>query len=527
MPTLAPYATHRAPNAMVCSVDPLASAAGIAMLRAGGNAVDAAIATNAVLAVTSQHMCGMGGDLFALVHRPGDAAPAALNASGRAGSGADAARLRDEGHTAMPAFNDIRAVPVPGCVDGWIALHERFGTLPLAEILEPARAYAEDGFPPSPTLALSMATITHLTDADDYRDAGPLVRRPGVARALADIAKGGRDAYYQGEFGENLIALGDGEYTADDLASPNADWVEPLQIEAWNHVVWTIPPNSQGYLTLAAAWIVSGLDLPEDPNHPLWAHLTIEAARYAGHDRLAVLHEHADGAALLAEERLRPYQDAIRSVGRAVYFAEDGGPSRDTTYLCVVDRDRMGVSLIQSNAAGFGCGLVVPGVRIFLQNRGIGFSLKPGHPAEYGPRRRPPHTLCPALVTRPDGNLDRVIGTMGGDTQPQILLQLLARQLANGESPGDSIAAGRWGLADPAGGSGFDTWRQKGTVAVQVEGHAPDAWEHGLRALGHLDVRRTPPFQHGFGHAHVIVNEGDRLAGAADPRALVSSALGY
>ncbi|HZN14696.1 MAG TPA: gamma-glutamyltransferase, partial [Acidimicrobiales bacterium] len=197
-----------------------------------------------------------------------------------------------------------------------------------------------------------------------------------------------------------------------------------------------------------------------------------------------------------------------------------------TMYLCAVDGDRMGVSLIQSNAAGFGCGLVVPGVRIFLQNRGLGFSLEPGHPAEYGPGRRPPHTLSPALVTHPDGSLDRVIGTMGGDTQPQILLQLLARQLHGRQSPGRSIAAGRWALTNADGGGGFDTWRSRGRIAVRVEGQSPAAWDDGLRERGHT-VQRAGDFEHGFGHAHVIVNEGDRLAGAADPRALVGSASGY
>ncbi len=495
------------------------------MLRAGGNAVDAAIATNAVLAVTSQHMCGMGGDLFALVHQPGDSEPVALNASGRAGSGADPDRLRAEGHTTMPATLDIRAVPVPGCVDGWLALHERFGSLALADILEPARALAADGFPPSPTLALSILTIRDLRDADDYREVTSLIRRPGVARALDDIAKNGRAGYYEGEFGENLITLGDGEYTVADLASANADWVTPLRLDAWDRTVWTIPPNSQGYLTLAGAWIASGLDLPDDPDDPVWAHLTIEAARQAGFDRLDVLHENADGQALLSPDRLAPRRNAI-DARVAADLPDPRTNTGGTTYLCAVDKNRMGVSLIQSNAAGFGCGLVVPGVRIFLQNRGLGFSLEPGHPAEYGPRRRPPHTLCPALVTHPDGTLDRVIGTMGGDTQPQILLQLLARQLANGQSPGRSIAAARWGLADADGGGGFDTWRSRGRVAVNVEGHAPPGWDDALRERGH-DVRRIGEFQHAFGHAHVIVNEGDRLGGAADPRALVSTAAGY
>ena len=202
-------------------------------------------------------------------------------------------------------------------------------------------------------------------------------------------------------------------------------------MEAWGHRLWTIPPNSQGYLTLAGAWMAAGLPLPDDPSDPLWAHLTIEAARQAGFDRLEVLHEHADGAALLAESRLAPRRDAVGAPR-----ATDLGANVDaggTIYLCAVDADRMGVSLIQSNAAGWGSMLIVPGVRIFLQNRGLGFSLEPGHPAEYGPGRRPPHTLAPALVTTLQDELTMTIGTMGGDSQPQVLLQLLARLLHNGQ----------------------------------------------------------------------------------------------
>jgi gamma-glutamyltranspeptidase/glutathione hydrolase len=525
MAPFASFATRHAPTGMVCSVDHLASEAGVAMLRAGGSAADAAVSANAVLAVTAQNMCGMGGDLFALVHQPGDAAPSALNASGRAGSGADADRLRAEGHRDMPRSMDIRAVPVPGCVDGWVTLHERFGRLPLAEVLEPARGYAEDGFPPSPIMRAAMATIAALPDAADYAAGGPLIRRPGVARTLAAIALRGRDAFYRGEFGEGLVTLGAGEYTADDLGASQAEWVEPLRAEAWGRVLWTIPPNSQGYLTLAAAWIASGLELPDDPDDPVWAHLTIEAARQAGYDRLDVLHEHADGTALLAPDRLVPRRAAVAR-DTSADLAEPRVRAGGTMYLCAVDGDRMGVSLIQSNASGFGSGLIEPGTRIFLQNRGLGFSLEPGHPAEYGPGRRPPHTLCPALVTTTDGALDRVIGTMGGDSQPQILLQLLARQLAATQSPGRSIAASRWALADPDGAAGFSTWRRRGRVVVQLEADAPANWDAELERRGHRVARQPDPIA-GFGHAHVIVNEGERLAGAADPRALVGAATGY
>jgi len=518
---------------MVCSVDHLASSAGVAMLRRGGNAVDAAIATSAVLAVTTQHMCGMGGDLFALVSVPGSE-PAVLNASGRAGSGAEPNRLRAEGHTRIPRTGHISAVPVPGCVDGWLALHDRFGSLEMSELLEPARRYAGDGFPISPTLARSAARLDSLglPDAADYPigdalRAGAVMRRPGVERTLAAIASSGRDGFYAGEFGEGLLALGAGEYTEEDLAEPNADWVPglSLRVDEWDRTLWTIPPNSQGYLTLASSWIAAGLPLPGNPWDPLWAHLLIEASRQAGYDRNDRLHEHADGHALLDRDELARRRAAISVTETATLgdSYEGGG----TIYLCTADGSGMGVSLIQSNYSGFGSMLIVPGVRIFLQNRGAGFSLQAGHPAEYGPRRRPPHTLSPALVTRPDGSLDCVLGTMGGDSQPQVLLQLLARRYGAGVNPdpATSIAAGRWVLA--AEEIGFDVWARRGDVVVATEQHASAMWPEGLATLGH-NVMTMPSWGGDFGHAHLISFEAAGvLAGAADPRSLGGAAVGY
>jgi gamma-glutamyltranspeptidase/glutathione hydrolase len=520
---LAPFMSRYAANGMVCAVDHLAAQAGVTILQAGGTAADAAVATSAVLAVTTQHMCGMGGDLFALVHA-GDPEPATLNASGRSGSGAEPDRLRAEGHTVVPAFGDIRAVPVPGCVDGWLALHERFGRLPLADVLEPARSYAADGFPASPILAVVASGVAGLPGGADFAAAthpGATVRRPGVARSLEAIISDGRSGFYGGEFGKGLLDLGNGEYDAPDLEHVNADWVTPIAVDAWDRRIWTVPPNSQGYLTLAGAWIAAGLPVPADADDPVWAHLTVEAARFAAYDRLDDLHEDANGAALVAADRLQVRRDAI-SADRAAVLGDSYRPG-GTMFMCAVDRDRMGVSLIQSNAAGFGANIAEPTTGIFLQNRGIGFSLEPGHPAEYRTRRRPPHTLSPALVTKPSGELDMVIGTMGGDTQPQILLQLLARILAGDEPLGDAIAAPRWALANTDGG-GFDTWRARGQVQVQLEPGAPDAWVAGLRDRGH-DV--APSLGGNYGHAHAIRVDRDHLEGASDPRALSGEAAAY
>ena len=284
-----------------------------------------------------------------------------------------------------------------------------------------------------------------------------------------------------------------------------------------------MPPNSQGYLTLRSAWMASGLDLPADPADAAWAHLLVEAARQAGHDRQAALHDGADGVALLDEERLARRR-ALIDPARAAAIGDSYGAG-DTIALCAVDRDRMGASLLQSNASGFGAHLVVPGSGIFLHNRGIGFSLEPGHPGEYRPGRRPAHTLSPTAVTGAGGSLRAVLGSMGGDAQPQILLQVLARWLVSGQEPGDVVAAGRWVLS--GGETGFDTWYRGGDhLTVVVEGQAPDGWAPGLARRGHR-VEVADGYAHRFGHAHLITVSGDHLAGATDPRPRFGAAAGF
>ncbi len=526
---LQPTPVRFARTAAVAAAEHLAAEAGAHVLRLGGSAADGAVAASAVMAVTSPHLCGMGGDLFALVH-DGEGGVHAVVAAGRAGSGADPARLRAEGRARMPALDDIRATPVPGCVDGWLTLLRRFGRLPVTEVLGPAAALADGGFPASPTLAAALPKLAGRPWAGDLARPGlrpgDLVRRPGVARALRAIAADGRAGFYQGEFGAGLLGLAAGEMTAADLELDQAEVVRPLALDLWGVRLWSAPPPSSGYLALGAAWVAEGLDLPGDADDPAWAHLLVEASRVLGHDRLAVLSEHADGRALLDPGRLAARR-ALVDPGAACDLPAPTAAG-DTTYLCAVDGDRSGVSLIQSNAGGFGSGLGEPSTGINLQNRGIGFSLEPGHPAEYGPGRRPPSTLLPVLVTRPDGSLQAVLGSMGGDAQPQIVLQLLARLLAAGERPGPALAAGRFALGpcDPAG-DGFSTWQERGKVAVEVEGHAPAAWADGLVARGHA-VRLAPAFDSRFGHAQAIIVRPDGvLEAAADPRPRSGGAVGW
>jgi gamma-glutamyltranspeptidase/glutathione hydrolase len=520
---------------MVASADQLATSAGVAIFAQGGNAVDAAIATNAAIAVTGPHLCGIGGDLLALIHIDDPARPDApgetfaLNSSGRAGSGADAAALRAEGHADMPFKLDVRSVTVPGCIDGWMALHDRFGSLPLDQILAPARRLAAEGFPASPLLVGSLRRLDaqsreNLAElATQATSTGAVVRRPGAALVLAALPSSGRDGFYLGAFGDGLLELGNGLFQPDDLGTVQAEWVEPLTASAFGVDLHTIGPNSQGYLTLGGARLAERLDLPTDTNDERWAHLLIEAASAAGFDRPDALHEAADGNALLAAIDQRLDLVGLETASTRPVPGSDG----DTTYLCTagIDRDgrRIGVSLIQSNASGFGSHLVEPNTGINLHNRGIGFNLVAGHPAEFGPRRRPPHTLSPALATH-SGRLRSVFGTMGGDAQPQILLQIAARLFHHGQSPTAAIDAARWILHGPD--TGFDTWTGAGGPLVHVEGHAPAEWVDALAARGHRSEAR-PAWDSGFGHAHAIVVENTGMfAGAADPRAVVGSAAG-
>lgn len=520
--------TRRSVHGMVSSDDHLATTAGVSMLLAGGSAVDAAIAANAVLSVTAPHACGLGGDLFALAHQ-GTGAPHALMAAGRAGSGADPDRLRAEGATRMPMHGDIRSVTVPGCVDGWLALHARFGRLGLDNVLAPAIRYAAEGFPPSAELSFASRAIADVAGAEDLLDGSGspmrrgLMHRPGVARQLEAIVAGGRRGFYHGQFGAGLLELGAGELTEQDLARDQAEWVTPITAHAWGVDLWAPPPVSQAYVALSAWWMTEGLPLPDDPASPAWPHLLAEAVRQSAFDRLDVLHEGADGRELLSPERLTARRDRISADHSSTLSHPASGGS--TTYLCAVDDDGMAVSLIQSNASSFGSHLVVPGTGVFLQNRGLGFSLEPGHPAEYGPGRRPPHTLSPYLVTDAAGQLLAVMGTRGADAQPQVVLQLLSRMLCHGASPGSALRAARW-LVTGKDDTPFGTWDRPSRGVVKLEAHAPDGWAEGLRARGH-DVVLAEPRDPAFGSAHIIRVDEGVFVGAADPRSATAATSGF
>jgi gamma-glutamyltranspeptidase/glutathione hydrolase len=362
------------------------------------------------------------------------------------------------------------------------------------------------------------------------------VRLPGVARTLRAVASAGREGFYGGEFGRALIELGQGEYEAQDLAQPLALWATPLTMRVFGHDLWTVPPPSQGYLTLAGAWIAEQIGLPPDPTDPLWAHVIVEAGRSASFDRPAVLYDGAEGSDLLSLDRLGPRAASV-ATERATssisgHATPDAGASLssdgDTTHLCAVDADGLGISLTQSNALDFGSHLVAAGTGVFLHNRGVGFSLEPGHGGEYGPGRRPSHTLSPAVVTRPDGSLAQILGTMGGDAQPVILVQLLARLLHTGEDPATAISAARI-VHEAPGAPPFRLW-QSPDQSLVMESNAPPDWRGGLEARGHRVrvVGAFNPVDVGCSQIISINTVDDHLmfTGASDPRSPDGDALG-
>ena len=542
---LAPFAPRTGLRGMVNAADQLASTAGVSLLDHGGSAADAAVAAAAVMAVTSPHLCGLGGDMLAMISESGSP-PTALLGVGRSGSGVDAARMRAEGHSVMPLRGDPRSAPIPGAVDGWLALHHRFGQLPLEEVLAPAIELAEEGFVASLLLALSSHLVADVAGADDLCPGGPRqlgsrVRLPGVARMLRAIAAEGRDGFYKGEFGRSLLELGDGVFTPADFDRTLADWCEPVRLSVWGRDLWTVPPPSQGYLTVASSWIAEQCGLGDDPNDPSWAHLVVEASRAAGFDRPEVLHDLADGIRLVAEDRLSAAASRILHDRAAPSDVVAGSPDPtgsstprlgdgDTTHLCAIDADGLGISLTQSNALDYGSHLVVGDTGVFLHNRGVGFSLEKDHPAELAPGRRPVHTLSPMLATRPDGSLSLLVGAMGGDAQPQILLQILARMLRGGQDPASAVAGARLALDAPSAGP-FRLWWGD-DLSVRVESDAPSGWIDDLRHRGHhvQTISAFDPVVVGCAQVISVVGEGDSVdchyVGAADPRGPEGGTIG-
>lgn len=488
----------------------LAAEAALAVMAEGGSAADGAIAANAVLGVVLPETCGPGGDLFALVHQPGQEAPACLNSSGHAGSGASAEELRAQGHDTIP-FRGPWAVTVPGCVDGWEALSGRFGAVPLSQALRPAIELCA-GFETSPELAAALGraqewlaqtpSASALYPNGSPPLAGDILSRPLLETTLGTIADGGRGSFFD-HVGPEITDATDGRVTADDFGRVQSDWVDPIGIDVFGRTAWTVPPNSQGYLTLAAAAIFERLDVGRDHADPAFQHGLIEAYRAVSWERNDVVADPiaAPSIDLLDRQRLSERADSIDLATPAEW--PDSPEARvGTAYLCVIDATGLGVSLIQSNYTGIGSGLSAGGTGVFLHSRGAGFNLRAGHPNELAPGNRPLHTLAPTLWTR-SGQLDTLLGTRGGHVQPQLLLQIAALRMVAGLDAAAAQAAPRWTLDELAG-----------TPPVRVEPGFPE----GLADRGHSVEVTSGPME-GWGPVSVIeVDAGGTRTGAADPR---------
>ncbi len=425
---------------MVATSQPLAAATGLRVLQEGGNAIDAAIATAAVLNVSEPMMCGIGGDLFSLVYEAGTEKLHGLNATGRAGSRACVEEMR--AHRGQPGF-DIRTVTVPGALDGWEQLRSRFGTLPLAELLAPAIHYAENGFPVSEIVAslwkgseeklrrVPSAASTYLPDGKAPAQ-GDLFKSPDLARTFRKIGQEGPDVFYRGELARVMAAYIEAEggfVTFDDFASHHSDWVEPISTTFRGYTVYQMPPNSQGYVALEMLNILEGYDLESlGHNAAEYLHLLIEAKKLAFADRNTYLADPSKASVPVETLTSKEYATERRRSLDEEQAAREAGAGfidpTETVYLTVVDEHRNVVSLIYSVFTNFGSGHVVPGTGITLQNRGEGFSLEEGHRNVVEPGKRALHTNMPAMVFK-DTKPWLSYGVMGGDMQPQGHVQIL------------------------------------------------------------------------------------------------------
>jgi gamma-glutamyltranspeptidase/glutathione hydrolase len=484
------------------------------MLLRGGNAVDAAVAAAIALTVVEPNNNGIGSDAFALVW-DGEALHG-LNASGRAPAGLVPERFA--GMSGVPPFG-WDAVTVPGAVSAWVALSERFGALPFADLFEPAIHYAREGFPVGPQSAYYWQLVepwyrpfpdftAHFLPAGRAPRAGEVFRCPDTANSLEAIAASAGESFYRGALAAKIAACAEAAgaaFAADDLANHRAEWVTPLS-QAYRGVrLHEIPPNGQGLTALIALGILGQHDVggyPVDSADSI--HLQAEAMKLAWAE--AVRHiadpdamRHAPevflDAGFLAER-------AQRIDMRRAQAPESAVPaSADTVYLTAADAGGWMVSFIQSNYLAFGSGIVVPGTGIHLQNRGLGFSLEPGHPNRVGPGKRPFHTIIPGFVSR-DGRAETSFGVMGGHMQAQGHVQMLVRMHDYGQNAQAACDAPRWHV------------REDG--ALLLEPGIADSQLESLRARGHTVV--TDAMAHSFGGAQLITTLPDGYCAASDKR---------
>jgi Gamma-glutamyltransferase len=513
----------------VAASQPLAVATGLATLARGGTFADAAIAASAVLCVVEPFNSHLGGDAFLVVFDASRRQTVAFN-----GSGAAPASATPEGFADGIPVRGMRAATVPGLVHTWFALHERFGTLPMSELLSPAIGYAESGFPVGPRLLRAVRTNAALFAqrpglgpglalSPDLR-LGQIVRQPDLAWTLKQIGLYGRDAFYAGPVAERIVAHAEkhagGHFSMADLTRHRTRVEAPLAVPYRDLVVYGQPPPSQGMILMEELLLASGFDLAAmDPAER--AHVLVEAKKLAFADRNAFLGDPEAVSVPLGKLLSPAYGDRRRgAIDLAQASAETpaGDPhasGSDTTYFLVADRAGNAVSFIQSIFHAFGSGEVVEGTGILLNNRMTGFSLDPASPNVLVPGKRPAHTLNAWLATRAsDNSLALVGGTPGGHVQVQTNLQLLVNLVDLGMDPQAAIEAPRWQHITEGGAVASAA---EGSGVLEVESREDPAVLEGLRARGH-DVRPIGPWAHGSSAQVLQVLPGSVLAVGSDPR---------
>ncbi len=470
-----PWATRSeviAQNGMACTSHPLASQAAIDILKKGGTAIDAAIAANACLGLMEPTGSGIGGDLFAIVWDAKTKKLYGLNASGRSPKNLSLAYFQEKGLTSIPAYGPL-PVTVPGAVDGWFELHQRFGKLPMTEVLQPAINYAETGFPVTELIAYYLQlSARRFNDYPNFKstympggkapEKGDVFQNPDLAKTYRLLAEKGRDAYYKGPVGQTIaqfIQEQGGFLSTEDFAAHQSEWVEPVSVNYRGYDVWELPPNGQGIAALQMLNILEGFEFkPDEHGTARYIHLFSETKRLVYEDRARYYADPAFSNVPTDQLLRKDYADKRRQLinpDRAGTNVSAGIPLPDNTiYLTVADKAGNMISLIQSNYRGMGSGMVPPGLGFMLQDRGELFSLDPAHANVFAPGKRPFHTIIPAFVTK-DGVPFLCFGVMGGDFQPLGHVQIIQNIIDFGMNVQEAGDAPRidyaGGNSDPTG----------------------------------------------------------------------------
>lgn len=539
-----PFATRSevyAPHAMAATSHPLVTQIALETMRAGGSAVDAAIAADAALGLMEPTGSGIGGDLFAIVWDPKTKKLYGYNGSGRSPKALTLAEFQRRGLTDIPAHGPL-PVSVPGCVDGWFALHDRFGKRSMADNLAPAIRYAREGHPVAETIAYYWGrSVPVLSKWPGFAEqftvdgdvpgqrrgprTGETWRNPNLANTLEKIARGGRDAFYKGEIARTIDAYfkaNDGFLRYEDLAEHQGEWVEPVSTNYRGYDVWELPPNGQGIAALQILNLLEPYDLKSygfgSPEH---VHLFVEAKKLAFADRAA---SYADPkfydtpVARLISKGYAAERGKSISMDKAARSVEPGlipeVNEGDTIYLTTADASGMMVSLIQSNYRGMGSGMAPPGLGFIFQDRGEMFVLKPGHPNTYAPGKRPFHTIIPAFVTKDDKPW-LSFGVMGGAMQPQGHAQILMNLIDFGmnlQEAGDAPRIQHDGSTEP---TGQNTAMTDGGE-VDLESGFPIETIRALMRKGHSVRFADGPYG---GYQAIMVNpNGGGYVGASESR---------